>query len=787
MPFSHRPERSLKVLAIEALGGGNPEPSYEGILEIWKSLLRHVVEDSGIEFLNKLSRAEYVSLSILREWWYRYPSIAESFAYHRIMSQNSTGLDIRRPIPHFFDMEVHGVLYHHALSLLFIGEFAPRLSKHLSLSGLRNQAAREASTHNIATKFCLNGFSLFPKSSTPDLSQFAEVDPLPISHHQSSITATLEACPWLSRAELSGRPHYLWDVAQNCTLETKDLREEPYICISHTWGRWIDLDSAGHQIEVSVEGVPWPIPKNSRFDVQLLPRLLQNANFRERYVWFDLLCIPQCGHLQHIMDAEIARQAAIFASSRLAGAWLNDIDNWVGTQHALRWLSALYFDQMSWGPSFRFGSTLRDFTSLPQSHSPILNIDPSELWQSAECMPPCNEASDEGFLSDWFTSLWTLQEACLRPDMILYDKHWRPLKISGDDVIHLDGLIALVRCASMDVMNSRRFHEFYDDFVERECLTTPEEKLECVAKYENNLFEFSHEVPDWGEVWPVGPMQLGFIVDHALIVNTYEGPSGLLRCGDKRFCSGRRAEAIMSALGATKWYPEYKRQATIASGQVVSEPNLVLDKYPVEFLSEVIQRYGSDFFASTIFHMHLSPREIQKMFTVTVAPIGSMLPFSAAKYDDEGFQKRSQYIEVGGRVEDHPTVKGWTIQSDGTVRIREAGIMAASQKTSRSPSNQYWARMCLIAPLIFEEGQCNKGLTSEAELCEVIPTYVNLFMVCLGDGLLDSYGIILQKIASQLMIKVGTWHSVNVWEGSEKPKYRNKTGVPSTQVDWTVL
>ena len=804
MRVSESNERSLGVLTIEVLKVGIPESDYNGIVEIWNNLLRHVMQESGIPFLNELSRVEFISLSILREWWYRYPTAAESFIYHRTNTKNLTRPYDSRSIPHFFDLELHGVFYHHALALLFIREFFPEKPYSIELSALRDQAVRAASTHTIATKFCLNSTSMYPRTPCSDHSQTARFNPLSTSNHEFSITATLEACPWLSPVEYTGRPYYLWDVAQKCTVRTANLQVEPYICISHTWGRWILLDSTGQPLEASVEGVPWPIPRNSKFDVQDIGQLLQNANFREQYVWFDLLCIPQCGYQQDIMDTEIARQAAIFGSSRLTGAWLNDIEDWVGTQHALRWLSALYFLQMSWGPGFRFGNKAPEFISPQQTRSPNRNIDLSILRENAESMTNLL-SNEEERLPSWFTSLWTLQEFCVRPDMILYDRHWRPLKISDDDIIHLDEFVAFVSCAMTTMMRSWRFYIFHSDFVKRECFSTLKKEFECMDKKEKEIQDLINVVHDYDfeKIWPAGPAELSLLVGGSQLMNIYQGPAKILRFGDMRYCSGRRAEAIMSALGATGWYKEYMRHFTIASGQVVSEPNLVLGKYPAVFLNEVIKKIGSDFFAFRFAHVELDPQEIQRMFTATMPPIGSLLPFSAGK-SGLGFQT-SQHIELETTTKDHPTVKDWTVQSDGAVKICEAGIMAVSQRTvrmrlrkifHRSGNIQYWTRMKLDAPLLFGKGECSQWLTSDEDLFASIPKSINLFMVCLGDGLVSSYGIILQEIATQeeqtkLMIKIGTWYSFN----PSRPKRNGKdygfrpteAAIPSTQVDWKVL
>jgi hypothetical protein len=60
-----------------------------------------------------------------------------------------------------------------------------------------------------------------------------------------------------------------------------------YLVISHTWGRWRINGE-----DIAVDGVPWPVPGNTIFDVTNLPDMLAAVPFDTRYIWFDLVCIP---------------------------------------------------------------------------------------------------------------------------------------------------------------------------------------------------------------------------------------------------------------------------------------------------------------------------------------------------------------------------------------------------------------------------------------------------------------------------------------------------------------
>ena len=76
-------------------------------------------------------------------------------------------------------------------------------------------------------------------------------------------------------------------------------------------------------------------------------------------------------------------------------------------------------------------------------------------------------------------------------------------------------------------------------------------------------------------LWPDGPRELALLTLGPNLVHAYQGPSKILRFGDMRECSGRRAEAIMSALGATKWYAQDRTDLGSALGLGQLEKDLV--------------------------------------------------------------------------------------------------------------------------------------------------------------------------------------------------------------------
>ena len=151
----------------------------------------------------------------------------------------------------------------------------------------------------------------------------------------------------------------------------------------------------------------------------------------------------------------------------------------------------------------------------------------------------------------------------------------------------------------------------------------------------------------------------------------------LLTLGDRRQCTGRQAEAIMSALGATSWYKEGLRQVSPdnqTAFQARLEEGLMLGKYPIGFVREVCNTIPGDFFSSYI--------KIEDIFRnydgggVSQAH-GSMLPFSETS---DMFQSASAFRTESSRdfSETHSTVSTWDIRPSGHVHIREACVVSSS-------------------------------------------------------------------------------------------------------------
>ncbi|KAI1746154.1 hypothetical protein F4680DRAFT_463449 [Xylaria scruposa] len=358
----------------------------------------------------------------------------------------------------------------------------------------------------------------------------------------------LDPCYWLETSTQQGLdnfPYFLFDTIDQCTVRTVDIGIRPeYTVISHTWGRWVKDQP------VEVTGVPWKVPQNDLFNVKNLPRHLARIPTETRYVWIDLFCIPQDGSIRGAQ--EVARQAAIFKNAKSAIAWFSDVWTFDALQRLVKWQLLHLLSYSIKEPTACQNMIGRIFRSLAWKQTGLLK-------------PRHGKTSVENIqLNAWFTSLWTLQEAVMRPDLWLCASDWSYATCDGVTPLPLIGLISI----------SKTFAETHD------------------IAYDLEAYEILFELDTWRL-----KSGLGQLVDLA--------PISLIALGDRRECKERRAEAIMSALGATKWYIESfntiqpGRESTFRSSL---EQDLVLGKYPLRFVQELCRQNPGEFFSALIKH-----------------------------------------------------------------------------------------------------------------------------------------------------------------------------------------
>lgn len=558
-----------------------------------------------------LSQSQRNSLRLLLEWWdadYQpHDTIATAKA---VISMHARSEVFEERVPSDFNLLASH--YHKKLFDLLLYEFF--------FYGRGTAAPIQLRRHNASLAAACQrlAFPLVRASVTKTLRPLSERYPgldaaMNDSWADRPIGAIIEACP---KAQKQGAPYFLWDIEAERTVQVHELPQTPKYCVvSHTWGRW---RLQGGQCRLP--GVPWEVPTNTRFSVQDLPTTLRTHSsvfLPATHVWFDLLCIPQDG--SELGDREIARQAAIFGGATKAMIWLNDIVDWKGIRAGVACLALRYLISSSTDVSERAESTaeiLKDADS------------PTHLFKSFE-----HENSERGAGSDpsgWFTSLWTLQESFLRPEMTLHNRDWTPLQLQSAPAsphVTLDSILALI------------------DFDKS-----------------NSTLEYDHEVPSAAN-------EVCALVHHVRFDSLLDySPLTALILASRRQCTGRRAEAIMSVFGATKWFGE--------ASPAQREENLVFDSYPIAFLREVQTILGINLFCSWYIDCcYWDIFQTTGEGEIEVVPAGTLLPI-------DRFRLGSKYIShvSSSDVFDHASTRTWRLSDQGTVCLPEAAIVTSTEE-----------------------------------------------------------------------------------------------------------
>ncbi|KAK4496813.1 hypothetical protein PRZ48_012797 [Zasmidium cellare] len=487
------------------------------------------------------------------------------------------------------------------------------------------------------------------------------LEPLDLEHGPP-----ISPCPWLPKitGELKeDMPFYLWDRDESKTIETAELDDVvDYTAVSHKWGRWV---KNGQWAQVA--GVPWPVPQNQQFDVHGLVNRLRSLDCGTRYLWFDLFCIPQDRSTRskiEIARQEIARQATIFRAARRAVAWLKDVHDFEGLQAVLLYMLYSMVSMPTGSKECTIASRLAEDALKAVAYKSTGLLEPWEVPLRPWELRP----------NVWFTSLWTLQELCLRPDMWLCSSDFKTLSVFGDQPLSVLGILTIWR-----------FHE-----EERRALvkTMPQNALPYNPFDSDSLDERGHHQIHLAFTeffWWIFHTNLNKLPDITRV--------DIISMGDKRACTRRRGEAIMSAVGVTAWFDSFAQQA--------GTEDLVLDKYPRSFVEEFKNAEPGDFFghlvkfedtasgaqavdSSVALRPENRPHHERPVeyYYIRESPRGSMLPFS---------QHEAIYLDVlpfrNIDLVAHESVRSWRIQLDGSVHISEACVLASSSPDSR-PSRE---------------------------------------------------------------------------------------------------
>jgi hypothetical protein len=741
----------------------SPEGGSNGALALYERVENLLAVDvQKAELLSLLSPSQINSLRMIQEWWNCSIEEDEWFANSTDRVKILEVLDIFPTVEHASPLVLQILLgigpaipqvstYRLEIFRLFQMEFNMNdrgMEDEVKYLGfLQKERERSAFYSSVQrTTFAFRPQTRHPNNQIEhqDNSKMkVEGSQLDTVFSNVPIGACIEACPWLRfRKSHSGYPFFLWDTQNQRTVIVGDMDFTPeYICISHTWGRWLDPTKPS----TAVSGVPWLVPQNTIFEVQDLPHRLRDA-FPMKYLWFDLLCIPQDGSERALL--EISRQADIFGNASAVMAWLNDINDWTGLRQTTEWLCRFCISG--------YGATEPDLPDVDVSQPTGLVI------------RDCGE--DDAYSripGGWFTSLWTLQEACLRPDMLLCNKNFELLVIGDNTVVTLDALAALLNFA---------IHHYQQGPFETilNSKTTPEKsKPGTVLEYEN-LNKSSAKRQRWIlEKLPADAVGVQELYD-ALVMSGMNklfnvSPASILNLGQHRQCTSRRAEAIMSVIGATEWYTVHVDKYKTSP----AEDDLVLGQYPVAFLNEVASKLGAQFFAnvssdlSTLERVvdmegnHWIPRD-------TVTGVGSLLPFMSGQTTLVSPEYESMSIRS------HPSVQKWTILPGGEVKIPEVGILSSSGGNCDSD-----LQASILVPGVFSttpHQQCN--LHEWIRNFRTGPQAENFAVSLYQPTAKFHWGIILKQVgAPNRLVKIGTFFT----------DILTVDKVPSQAVDWIVL
>lgn len=715
-----------------------------------ESLLRE--HPRNVDFICSLSPSQHYSLRIIQEWWSCSIEEDEWFTQNRDRSKALEVLQLGPALDNVPPIVVQTLLhigpimpkvstYRLEIFRLFHMEFDPEDGdgqEEKKILGFLQQQRERSAFYASVQRMTFN----------MHLKQGDEDSVRSLGHKRDSLSsrikgtmgACIEACPWLRfRKGRDGYPFYLWDTQRQSTVVVDDMKEVPeYICVSHTWGRWRDRAKPN----LSLPNVPWLVPQNTKFRVEDLPDRLGTA-FPGQYVWFDLLCIPQDRSERALQ--EISRQAQIFGNATTVVAWLNDIEDWAGLRHTIDWLSMYCLRNRGNGEEVlpEIDENLR--TGL------VVNEKLADEYPSTPC--------------GWLTSLWTLQEACLRPDMVLCNKDFELLTVRNDTIVTLDSLAALLNY-SIGFYSQGPF----ETLVNRH--RAPEQlEIGSVVEYERlNAPDSNRTRRVLGSLPPnaTGLIELydAFVMSGMNKLFTIS-PASVFHLGQHRKCTSSRAEAIMSVVGATDWYKSHVETYKTSP----SEDELVMGYYPAAFLNEAACKTGATFYATVASDLGNLSSVVDMEdgawnLLDTSKAIGSLLPFTTG-----GTTLLPQEHDPTDS-KDHPSISTWTILPSGKVYIREAAILSST--VGNFPGDlQASVRVPGILTTAQEQINLHDWIRSFR-----IASSTNYAISLYQPTKRIQWGLILKQVGNEnCLVKIGTFYTdaLTVEE------------VPSQTVDWIIL
>lgn len=662
----------------------------------WDKFVRIFQENES--FRTSLSPTQRSSYQILHEWMlcnYSMPELLEKMLVFMRNTQDNLewgGSTLASLMKEAFEEGMADCsLYHFNLIELFIHEFHPYSwepfegrKSLIVLQQRRYFASRRAAMQRISW-----AARVFYQAPGPRERSSEAVRPF---YARTSVHKE----PWFMSSGDDPRehPYFLWDVINQKTVAVQDLPTCPaYTCVSHTWGRWrisaaaavqdpksscwlatfppgtslsVQEDASGRWAadhSAYLDGVPWLVPQVTLYDVHELPSMLQLLGCD--YVWFDLFCIPQDG--SQLAQIEISRQSTIFRRAQKCVAWLHDVESWEGVSRALDWMGLKYLAASSKGDLFGISEEiLRHAAELADSHIGLVANTESEREKN---------------VGSWFSSLWTLQEAAMRPDMHLYSRHWQRLEDRQSVPITLEALVIITdRGTSFDIIQHPK----------------PETPFSQHLEY---LIEVTKPSRSPAPM-PRGPLSLSTFGRYSnsnglSVCIEMRDPAALFACSTGRACTSSRAPGIMSALEVTDWY---KKRVTRNGGREGEDNTLVLGVFPIDFIREAFSKYGVRFLQGMSARVSwLSLHDIAANGTSVPRPQarGSALPFSSLQQHEYAYsagQVGSRHFTPSADIlldpTPHAAVWWWDFLRDGSMVMPKAGILGSSVPTTGKESEE---------------------------------------------------------------------------------------------------
>lgn len=753
---------------VNPLARERPVLGWKAMLQRWEKFRRIMRGEDGDGLLRCLPSAQRSSYEVLEDWWLSSHDDQSLVQHTRTYIESlqdvacvSSPLRLGELRKMAHETRIDESLYHASCFTLFLGEFHPMCwepflaEKSLTrLQGLRVQASQLSICQRQA-------WATVWQIQAPRRSEKGYPSPI------------RDTKTWFDGVTFEEKPYYLWDSFHQCTVQVDMLPDCPeYTCVSHTWGRWRKSTAA------EVPGTLWAIPENELYDVRELPVMLNKLGETgaTRYIWFDLFCIPQIDGDER-QQIEISRQSAIFRNCKRCIAWINHCDSFAGVDMALDWLGLRFLrstarNQEKMQNAEWLDSRLGEFDSL--------------RWLDVELMQSQPNRPETKFGPvGWFTSLWTLQEAVLCPDLELCARDWTTLVDRQGTPISATSLMVILEQASHVCMPEVPLDApFWDRRRYTDALGDYQDQLLA-----NGVDGISKEPPGVSALMALASLSQ---LDEVLI--SLSPMDTLLSANCRQYTrSGDRAPAIMSALGVTDWY--FDRQRDMAGQQ------MVCDMFPLSFIQEAARKIGGPFYGASVtparmrsfgLDQPLSAESMADGDEETVSrvwePVGSLLPFS--KDSDE--TPTDIIVNHGANLHlvDHESVREWVICCDGSVVIPSAGVAAASHELGSEIGLQECGSI-QVELHWFEPG--NDSIFTNYDVVEDLPEKLReiatnagvsslVYAVTLYSDLKTQRGILLrgrQDLAcentSERLMKIGTYRAT----GMPMP--------PKVEVDWVVL